>query len=254
MPGVDAVDGPVHGLRSRSTASRSNQTIDTLNGVEARLLRLVYRPKWLRGGSDALLGRLRGDTALIEEQFAKTHGIAVGERFRDRDAVGRQGDADGDRRVPRPADPPGDHRRPADLPARLRARTTRSRSSSRPIPAPTAARCRRDRRRARPLPDRRGALQPAVPRPHQRAGQPDRLPALRAAGDEPRDLAVRDRQQPVPGGPRAHARVRAAARRRRHAAPGAARRALRERDHRDHRRAARDRRSASCSPRWPPPR
>jgi putative ABC transport system permease protein len=54
----------------------------TLNGLEARLLPEVYRPKWLRGGSDELIGRLRGDTALIEEQFAETHGIAVGERFR----------------------------------------------------------------------------------------------------------------------------------------------------------------------------
>ena len=59
-----------------------NQMTDTLDGVEARLLHEVYRPKWLRGGSDALIGRLRGDTALIEEQFAETHGIAVGDRFR----------------------------------------------------------------------------------------------------------------------------------------------------------------------------
>jgi len=57
-------------------------TLDTLEGVEARLLPEIYRPRWLRGGRDELIGRLRGDTALIEEQFAKTHGVAVGERFR----------------------------------------------------------------------------------------------------------------------------------------------------------------------------
>jgi putative ABC transport system permease protein len=57
-------------------------TVDTLEGVEARLLPEIYRPHWLRGGTDTLMAWLRGDTALIEEQFAKTHGIAVGERFR----------------------------------------------------------------------------------------------------------------------------------------------------------------------------
>ena len=59
-----------------------NQMTDTINGVEARILQEVYRPEWVGGGTDALIGRLRGDTALVEEQFAKTHGIAVGERFR----------------------------------------------------------------------------------------------------------------------------------------------------------------------------
>jgi putative ABC transport system permease protein len=58
------------------------QMTDTIDGVEARILREVYRPEWVAGGTDALIDRLRGDTALVEEQFAKTHGIAVGERFR----------------------------------------------------------------------------------------------------------------------------------------------------------------------------
>jgi putative ABC transport system permease protein len=58
-----------------------NQMTDEVNGVEARILQAVYRPEWVGGGTDALIGRLRGDRALVEEQFAKTHGIAVGDRF-----------------------------------------------------------------------------------------------------------------------------------------------------------------------------
>jgi putative ABC transport system permease protein len=59
-----------------------NQMTDTIDGVEARILQEVYRPEWIGGGTDALIDRLRGDSALVEEQFAKTHGIAVGDRFR----------------------------------------------------------------------------------------------------------------------------------------------------------------------------
>ena len=57
-------------------------------------------------GDDSLLARLRGDNALIEEQFAKTHGVGVGDRS-GRDAAGRQRAAARARRVPRPADAPG---------------------------------------------------------------------------------------------------------------------------------------------------
>jgi putative ABC transport system permease protein len=62
--------------------TRSNQLTDTLNGVEARLLHYAYRPRWLHGGTDALLERVRGDSALVEEQFAQTHHIRMGQRFR----------------------------------------------------------------------------------------------------------------------------------------------------------------------------
>ena len=66
----------------RVDGRRSAAAGDTLEGVEARLLRSVYRPKWLQGGNDGLLDRLRGDTAVVEEQFAKTHHIRIGQRFR----------------------------------------------------------------------------------------------------------------------------------------------------------------------------
>jgi putative ABC transport system permease protein len=57
-------------------------TVDQLDGVDPAVLASVYEPSWRRGGSNALFGRLRGDAALVEEQFAERHGIAVGERFR----------------------------------------------------------------------------------------------------------------------------------------------------------------------------
>jgi len=58
-----------------------NNTTDVINGVEPLALRDVYRFRWLHG-TDAELQRLGPGAALIEEQFAKQHRIAVGERFR----------------------------------------------------------------------------------------------------------------------------------------------------------------------------
>jgi putative ABC transport system permease protein len=81
VPGVDTAMGQyMDAIKVNGKAA--NQTTDTLDGVESRLLLSSYKPKWLHGGTDALVGRLHGDTALIEEQFAETHGIAVGDRFR----------------------------------------------------------------------------------------------------------------------------------------------------------------------------
>ena len=220
-----------------------NQMTDTIDGVEARLLPEVYRPEWLAR-------RLRrADRAAARRHRAGRGAVRQDPRHRgrralpDRDALGRQGDA---------------ARRSASTATRRSSRA----SSSTCRPSSACPRCNDPFAffvKADPGADRgQGAAaqiaaaldrfptaevrsDAAVPRAHQRAGQPDRLPALRAAGDEPRDLAVRDRQQPLPRRPRAHARVRAAARGRRHAAPGPAHRPLRERDHRRHRRAARHR-------------
>ena len=81
---------------------------------------------------------------------------------------------------------------------------------------PTRRRQRRRRRALADFPTAEVAVAAASTRDAiERPARSDRLPALRAAGDERRDLAVRHRQQPVPVDPRAHARVRAAARRRR---------------------------------------
>jgi putative ABC transport system permease protein len=54
---------------------------DQVNGVEPLALRDVYRFRWLRG-NDIELQRLGPGAAIVEEQFAKQHGIVVGHRFR----------------------------------------------------------------------------------------------------------------------------------------------------------------------------
>ena len=58
--------------------------VDILNGVEPAQLAPVYSFEWLKGGTDELLVRLSkslAPAALVEEQFAKTHGIELGEDF-----------------------------------------------------------------------------------------------------------------------------------------------------------------------------
>ena len=81
VPGVYAAVGQYLD-RIQVNGKPVNQMTDEITGVEARILQEVYKPEWLAGGTDALIDRLRGDTALVEEQFAKTHGIAIGERFK----------------------------------------------------------------------------------------------------------------------------------------------------------------------------
>jgi putative ABC transport system permease protein len=41
----------------------------------------MWRFDWIKGGSDQLLSRLRGDSALVEEQFAVSHKLSVGSTF-----------------------------------------------------------------------------------------------------------------------------------------------------------------------------
>jgi putative ABC transport system permease protein len=67
---------------------RVNGLTDQINGVEPLALRDVYRFSWIHG-SDAELQRLGPGAALVEEQFAKQHGIAVGQRFRLTGPAGR---------------------------------------------------------------------------------------------------------------------------------------------------------------------
>ena len=59
----------------------SDATVDIINGVQPRELRAVWAFEWRKGGSDELLDRLTGTSAIVEEQFAKTHGIRIGEDF-----------------------------------------------------------------------------------------------------------------------------------------------------------------------------
>ena len=115
------------------------------------------------------------------------------------------------RHLPRPAA----HVRRDRLPCAVRAALGRARSDS-------PARGLGERHRPEAGPGRGQAIAPAVPGGARRVerrvprdvrgpAQPDRRAALRAAGDEPRDLGVRHRQRAVPDDPRAHARARPAA-------------------------------------------
>jgi putative ABC transport system permease protein len=65
-----------------------NAVTDTVNGLDPSSLRSSYRFDWL-DGSDAAVRALVGENALVEQQFAKQHGIAVGDRFALRGPTGR---------------------------------------------------------------------------------------------------------------------------------------------------------------------
>jgi putative ABC transport system permease protein len=67
-----------------------NQLTDTMIGVDPRELLEVYEPEWVEG-DDALITGLRGDAAVIEEQFGETHEIGVGDRFEVETPAGRTG-------------------------------------------------------------------------------------------------------------------------------------------------------------------
>ena len=70
---------PRPGPGQRAQASTPSPTSST--AIDPLALRDAYRFRWLHG-SDADLQRLVGGAAIVEEQFAKPHGITVGERFR----------------------------------------------------------------------------------------------------------------------------------------------------------------------------
>jgi putative ABC transport system permease protein len=67
----------------------ANAMTDMINGIEPLALRDTYRFRWLHG-NDADLQRLGPGAAIVEEQFAKQHGIGVGDRFRVTGPTGKQ--------------------------------------------------------------------------------------------------------------------------------------------------------------------
>ena len=89
VPGVRTAEAVRFDQVRVNAARKTKLTTDTVEGVDPRTIRDVYAPRWLAGGSDALFGQLSGDGALMEEQFAKTHGISVGQRFRVTSPSGR---------------------------------------------------------------------------------------------------------------------------------------------------------------------
>jgi putative ABC transport system permease protein len=50
-------------------------------GVDPVSFGPLWRFHWLKGGSDALLARLAGDKAIVEEQFAAKYGLSRGKSF-----------------------------------------------------------------------------------------------------------------------------------------------------------------------------
>jgi putative ABC transport system permease protein len=63
-------------------------TTDTVEGIDADRLARVYRFHWVHG-SDGLASSLGPYDALVEEQFAKAHRLAIGDRFGVRTSSGR---------------------------------------------------------------------------------------------------------------------------------------------------------------------
>jgi putative ABC transport system permease protein len=58
-----------------------NGGTDVVNGVDPAKLPELYKIQWQKGGSDALLSKLRGNNTVVEEQFAKSHNLNPGSTF-----------------------------------------------------------------------------------------------------------------------------------------------------------------------------
>ncbi|HET9739644.1 MAG TPA: FtsX-like permease family protein [Solirubrobacteraceae bacterium] len=80
VPGLRAVT-PQFVDQIEVNGEPSDAVVDVLNGVQPRELRSVWAFEWRKDGTDALLDRLTGTSAIVEEQFAKQHGIRIGEDF-----------------------------------------------------------------------------------------------------------------------------------------------------------------------------
>jgi len=89
IPGVQA-SMPLYYDQIEVDGRRSNVTVDAADGVDPAKLHSVYAFEWVQG-SDALVEQLEGDRALSEEQFAKRHGLDVGDRYRVRTPSGGRG-------------------------------------------------------------------------------------------------------------------------------------------------------------------
>lgn len=59
----------------------SSVVTDIINGVDPSTLERLYEVDWV-SGDESLLTELGGNTAFVEEQFAKAHGLGVGDSYR----------------------------------------------------------------------------------------------------------------------------------------------------------------------------
>jgi putative ABC transport system permease protein len=85
-PGVETW-APIVIDRVEVNGGKVKAATDTVEGVDSNRLASVYRFKWVHG-TDRLAATLGPEDALVEQQFAKAHGIALGEWFRIRTPSG----------------------------------------------------------------------------------------------------------------------------------------------------------------------
>jgi len=76
VPGVDQAAG----VYSATTQINDGSTA-SMTGVDPVTFGPMWRFHWLKGGSDALLGKLTGGAALVEEQFAAKYNLSKGKSF-----------------------------------------------------------------------------------------------------------------------------------------------------------------------------
>jgi putative ABC transport system permease protein len=88
VEGVEAVQGILF-EQLEVNGEKSNIAYDDLLGIDPAQLGAVYSFDWVEG-DDSLLSELDRGEAFIEEQFAKAHGIAVGESYRVRSPTGKE--------------------------------------------------------------------------------------------------------------------------------------------------------------------
>jgi putative ABC transport system permease protein len=80
VPSVRAA-APLYLDQVQVNGQASDLSTDVLNGVAPDQLQAVYAFDWLQGGTDAAVADLTGAGALVEEQFAKSHDVSLGDEF-----------------------------------------------------------------------------------------------------------------------------------------------------------------------------
>jgi putative ABC transport system permease protein len=61
---------------------KSSVLTDVMNGVDPSTIESLYKIDWMGSADERVLGELRGDNVLVEQQFSKTHAVGVGDSFR----------------------------------------------------------------------------------------------------------------------------------------------------------------------------
>jgi putative ABC transport system permease protein len=61
---------------------KSSPITDVMNGVDPSTIENLYEIDWVGSSGPRVLGELRGDNVLIEEQFSKAHNLGVGDSYR----------------------------------------------------------------------------------------------------------------------------------------------------------------------------